>query len=68
MKRYLIPVPPLAEQRRIAERVSELMPLVGEYGKLEDEREALDASLPERLRKSVLQLSLIHISTLISDA
>ena len=57
VKRYLIPVPPLAEQRRIAERVSELMPLVGEYGKLEDEREALDASLPERLRKSVLQMA-----------
>ena len=57
VKRYLIPVPPLAEQCRIAERVSELMPLVGEYGKLEDEREALDASLPERLRKSVLQMA-----------
>ena len=57
VKRYLIPVPPLAEQRRIAERVSELMPLVGEHGKLEDEREALDASLPERLRKSVLQMA-----------
>ena len=31
------------------------MPLVGEYGKLESEREALDANLPDRLRKSVLQ-------------
>ena len=51
------PCRPSAEQRRIAERVSELMPLVGEHGKLEDEREALDASLPERLRKSVLQMA-----------
>ena len=53
----LIPVPPLAEQRRIVERVGELMPLVEEYGELEDAREALDAALPGRLRKSVLQLA-----------
>ncbi len=31
------------------------MPLVKEYGELEDAREALDAALPGRLRKSVLQ-------------
>ena len=53
----LIPIPPLAEQRRIVERVGELMPLVEEYGGLEDAREALDAALPGRLRKSVLQLA-----------
>lgn len=55
--RILIAIPPLAEQRRIVERVNELMPLVEEYGGLEDAREALDAALPGRLRKSVLQLA-----------
>ena len=54
---WLLPLPPLAEQRRIVERVNELMPLVEEYGVLEDAREALDAALPGRLRKSVLQLA-----------
>ena len=52
-----VPLPPLAEQRRIVGRVGELMPLVDEYGGLEDAREALDAALPGRLRKSVLQLA-----------
>ena len=54
---FILPLPPLAEQRRIVERVGELMPLVEEYGELEDARGALDAALPGRLRKSVLQLA-----------
>ena len=52
---FLYPLPPLAEQRRIAGRVSELMPLVEAYGELEDAREGLDAALPDRLRRSVLR-------------
>ena len=57
LKELFLPIPPLAEQRRIVERVDELMPLGEEYGGLEDAREALDAALPGRLRKSVLQLA-----------
>ena len=55
VKTLLVPIPPLAEQRHIAERVSELVSLVEEYGKLGAEREALDTALPDRLRKSILQ-------------
>ena len=53
----LAPIPPLAEQRRIVERAEELSALIEEYGRLEDAREELDAVLPGRLRKSVLQMA-----------
>lgn len=55
---FLVPIPPLEEQRRIVEKINELMPLVEEYGRLEDARDKLDAELPNRLRKSVLQLAM----------
>ena len=57
MGSILIPIPPESEQIRILAKVNELMPLVEEYGKLEDAREALDTALPGRLRKSVLQMA-----------
>ncbi len=53
----IVPLPPMAEQHRIVERINQLMPLVEEYGELEDAREELDAILPSRLRKSVLQMA-----------
>lgn len=51
----LIPLPPLSEQRRIVARIEELMPLVEAYGKAQEELEALNAGLPEALKKSILQ-------------
>ena len=57
MGSILMPIPPESEQTRILAKVNELTPLVEEYGRLEDAREALDAALPDRLRKSVLQMA-----------
>ena len=48
-------VPPLAEQHRIVAKIEELLPKVEEYGKAQDALNKLNAELPERLKKSILQ-------------
>ena len=55
LKAMPVPLPPLAEQHRIVAKIEELLPKVEEYGKAQDALNKLNAELPERLKKSILQ-------------
>lgn len=52
---FQIQLPPLAEQKRIVEKIEQLMPLVERYGQAEEKRRQLITALPEALKKSILK-------------
>ena len=58
LAKMLVALPPLAEQKRIIERLNELTPLISDYGKLEIEEGTIIEQLPILLRKSILQYAI----------
>ena len=55
LKNLLCAIPPLSEQKRIVEKIEELLSLIEEYGKAEEQLRKLNAEFPDKLRKSILQ-------------
>ena len=54
-KQYLIPIPPLNEQRKIVKRLGNLKLLIESYAEEESALSKLNTQFPEILKKSILQ-------------
>uniref|UniRef100_UPI001FA8A13B restriction endonuclease subunit S n=1 Tax=Lacrimispora amygdalina TaxID=253257 RepID=UPI001FA8A13B len=59
LKKLVLPLPPLAEQRRIVARIEELLPHVADYAAAEQKLTVLNAAFPGDLKKSILQAAVM---------
>ena len=55
IRKLLIPIPPLKEQKCISLKLSEALPLVEKYSKVQEEQNQLNVKIQYLLKKSILQ-------------
>ena len=55
MRNFPIPLPPLAEQKRIVATIEKFMPLIEEYGKKETQLKAINEKIGTLTKKAILQ-------------
>lgn len=58
LKNSLVPLPPLAEQKRIVAKIEELLPLIDRYAASYEKLEQFNAMFPEDMKKSILQYAI----------
>ena len=55
LRDVFIPLPPLNEQKRIVEKIEEMLPFIENYGKYKEQLDRLNSEFPDKLRSSILQ-------------
>ena len=54
----IIPTPPLNEQKRIAQRIEEIQPLIDKYQVAQEQSQEMEKALQGQLKKSILQFAI----------